>query len=71
MPPASDGIFYWQKLVLLVLAGLVSNTATGLASGLARSLAFATAALSSALAKVTGFQSLNSFHNTTLQSEII
>ena len=69
MPPATDGIFYWQKLVLLALAGLVCNTAAGLASGLARSLAFATAAISSALAKVTGFQSLNSFHNRTLQSK--
>ena len=71
MPPASDGIFYWQNLVLLALAGLVSNTAAGLASGLARSLALAAAALDCALAQVTGFQSLNSFHNSTLQSKFL
>jgi len=67
MPPTSDGIFY----LLLVFAGLVSNTTAGLASGLARSLALAATALGCALAKVTGFQSLNSFHNRTLQSKFL
>ena len=62
MPPASDGIFYWQNLVLLALAGLVSNTAAGLASGLARSLALAAAAVLGALAQVFGIQCLNTLH---------
>ena len=63
MPPASDGIFYWQNLVLLALAGLVSNTAAGLASGLARSLALAAAAVLGAVAQVTGLDGLDMLHN--------
>ena len=63
MPPASDGIFYWQNLVLLALAGLVSNTAAGLASGLARSLALTAAALLGALTQVASLDGLDMFHN--------
>ena len=45
-----------------IFAFLVSDTATGLASRLAGSLTFAAAAVFRAVAKVTGFDSLNMFH---------
>ena len=52
------------KLVLLVLALLVSNTARGLASRLAGSLALAASAVLCAVAKISGLDSLNVFHST-------
>jgi len=53
---------------LLLLALLVGDAAAGLASGLAGGLALAAATVLSALAQVTGLQSLDSFHNSNLQS---
>ena len=52
-----------MKLLILVLALLVSDTAAGLASGLAGSLALAAATILSALAQVTGLDGLDMFHN--------
>ena len=65
MPPCYGGIFSFQ---FLLLALLVCNAAAGLASRLAGGLALAAATVLSALAQVTGFQSLDSFHNSNLQS---
>ena len=62
--------FYFenQLLVLLALLGalalLVRDAAAGLASRLAGSLALAASAVLSAVAKISGFNSLNVFHNT-------
>ena len=50
------------KLLFVVFALLVCNTAGGLASGLAGGLAFAAAAGLSALVQVTSFDGLNSAH---------
>ena len=63
MPSDEDGILFGAKLLALVFALLVCNAAAGLASGLARSLAFAAAAVLCAFAQVTGFQSLDMFHD--------
>ena len=52
-----------EKLLLSVLALLVSDTAAGLASRLARGLAFAATAVLCALAKVASFDGLNMLHN--------
>ena len=52
-----------EKLLLSVLALLVSDTAAGLASRLARGLAFAATAVLCAFAKVTSFDGLDMFHN--------
>ena len=57
-----------QLLLIGVLALLVGDAAAGLASGLAGGLALAAATVLSALAQVTGFQSLDSFHNSNLPS---
>ena len=65
MPPCHGGIFSFH---FLLLALLVCNAAAGLASRLAGGLALAAATVLSALAQVTGFQSLDSFHNSNLQS---
>ena len=59
-----------QKLLIAVLALLVSHAAGGLASGLAGSLALAAAAVLSTLAKVASLKSLNSFHNDISNSEL-
>ena len=52
-----------EKLLLSVLALLVSDTAAGLASRLARGLAFAATAVLCAFAKITSFDGLDMFHN--------
>ena len=52
-----------QKLLVAVLALLVSHAAGGLASGLAGSLALAAAAGLNALGQVTSSNGLNTFHN--------
>ena len=51
-----------QKLLVAVLALLVSHAAGGLASGLAGSLALAAAALLGALTKITSLDSINVLH---------
>ena len=63
MPPKPAAFRYMQ---LLVLAGLVCDTAAGLASGLARGLALTAAAVLSALAQVAGLDGLDVFHGFTL-----
>ena len=65
MPPIQAAFF---NISYLFLALLVCNAAAGLASRLAGGLALAAATVLSALAQVTGFQSLDSFHNSNLQS---
>jgi len=67
MPSNEDGILFGAKLLIRVFALLVCNAAAGLASGLARSLAFAAAAVLCAFAQVTGFQSLDMFHDNILR----
>ena len=52
-----------EKLLLSVLALLVSDTAAGLASRLARGLAFAATAVLCAFAKITSFDGLDMFHS--------
>jgi hypothetical protein len=54
------------KLLFVVFALLVCNTAGGLASGLAGGLAFAAAAGLSALVQVTSFNGLDSAHENYL-----
>jgi hypothetical protein len=54
-----------QLLSVSVLALLVGDTAAGLASGLAGSLALAAATVLSAVAQVTGLDSLDMLHNFT------
>ena len=55
--------FTLQLLAFLgALALLICNTAAGLASGLAGGLALAAATILSAVAQVTGFNSLDVFH---------
>jgi hypothetical protein len=51
---------------VLVLAGLVGNTTTGLACALAGSLALAAAAVDGALCHVTGIQSHDMLHDKIL-----
>ena len=52
-----------ELLAFLVFALLVSNSAAGLASRLAGSLALAASAVLCAVAQISGFQSLNMFHD--------
>ena len=52
-----------QKLLVAVLALLVSHAAGGLAGGLAGSLALAAAAVPDAGAEITGLKGLNPLHN--------
>jgi len=59
--PQSAGSFS-----VLVLAGLVGNTAAGLACALAGSLALAAAAVDSALCHITGIQGHDMFHDQIL-----
>jgi hypothetical protein len=58
--------------VLFVLALLVRNAAAGLAGRLAGGLALAASAVTSAVAKITGFQGDNmlQFHRGSLQINI-
>ena len=65
MPP-KPAAFPLVRLLLLVLAGLVGDAATGLASGLARGLALAAAAVGSAFAQVAGLDGLDVFHGLYL-----
>jgi len=62
MPPGKGGRGL-QKLLVAVLALLVSHAAGGLASGLAGSLALAATAGLNALGQVTSSNGLNTFHN--------
>ena len=57
-----------MKLLILVLALLVSHSAGGLASGLARSLALTAAALSSAVLQSGTIESLNVLHGISSKS---
>ena len=57
-----------QLLLIGVLALLVGDAAAGLASGLAGGLALTAAAVLGALAQGTSLKSLDSFHNSYLQS---
>ena len=52
-----------QVELLLIFALLVSNSARGLASRLARGLALAATTVLSGLAKILGFDSLNTLHS--------
>ena len=54
------------RLLLLVLAGLVSDAAAGLACGLARGLALAAAAVLGAVAQILGLDGLDMLHGFTL-----
>ena len=58
----------YQILLVGVLALLVGDAAAGLAGGLAGGLALAAATVLGALAQVTSLKSLDSFHNSYLQS---
>ena len=62
-PPEGGAFRYPILFVFGVFALLICNTAGGLASGLAGCLAFAAAALYSAFAEVTGFDSLDMYHD--------
>ncbi len=62
MPPFEGGIFLKFFLLVAVLTLLISNAAACLASRLAGGLALAATAVLCALAHVTGFKSLDSFH---------
>ena len=57
-----------QKLLVAVLALLVSHAAGGLASGLAGSLALAAAAGLNALGQVTSSNSLDTLHDRNLSN---
>ena len=72
MKNAAESAAFVQKtrLLVLVLALLVCDTAAGLASGLARSLAFAATAVLCAFAEITSFDGFNMLHNEYLQSEL-
>ena len=54
MPPEWAALFGQRKLVFLLLARLICDTAAGFAGGLAGGLAFAAAAVQRALAQVAG-----------------
>ena len=58
------------KLLFVVFALLVCNTAGGLASGLAGGLALAATTVVYALSEITGLDSLNSLHDNFLLIEI-
>ena len=51
-----------NKLLVVVLALLISNAAGGLACGLARGLALAAAAVLNGACNISGLDSLNSVH---------
>ena len=57
-----------QKLLVAVLALLVSHAAGSLAGRLAGSLALTAAAVLGAVAQATSLESLDSFHNMYLRS---
>ena len=59
------------SLCILVLTGLVGNTAAGLACALAGCLALAAAAVLSTLRHITGIQCLNMLHILFLLSLMI
>ena len=61
----TGGIFFKNKLLILVLALLVGDAAAGLAGRLAGGLALAAAAVLGALAQVLGLQGLNVAHHGT------
>lgn len=63
MPPGKGGIRFTEKLLIAVLALLVSHAAGGLACGLAGGLALTTTTSLNALGQVTSSNRLNSFHN--------
>ena len=60
------GIFFKNKLLILVLALLVGDAAAGLAGRLAGSLALAAAAVLGALAQIAGLDGLNMLHGSFL-----
>ena len=64
----SGGIFFKNKLLILVLALLVGDAAAGLAGRLAGGLALTAAAVLGAVAQATSLESLDSFHNMYLRS---
>ena len=63
MPPSRAALLTDDGLVLFVLALLISDTAAGLAGRLTGSLALAAAAVLSAVAKITGLNGLDVFHD--------
>jgi hypothetical protein len=66
MPPKKGGTLIGKLFAFLALALLICNTAAGLASRLAGSLALAASAVLCAVAQISGFQSLNMFHDVIL-----
>ena len=64
----TGGIFFKNKLLILVLALLVGDAAAGLAGRLAGGLALTAAAVLGAVAQATSLESLDSFHNMYLRS---
>ena len=58
----TGGIFFKNKLLILVLALLVGDAAAGLAGRLAGGLALAAAAVLGALAQIAGLDGLNMLH---------
>ncbi len=54
---------FFKDLLLLIFALLISNSARSLACRLAGGLALATTAVLSGLAKILGFDSLNTLHS--------
>ena len=66
MPP-HRAAFLFLLAFLGALALLIGDAAAGLASGLAGSLALAATAVLSAVAKITGLDSLDMLHNSNLR----
>ena len=62
----TGGIFFKNKLLILVLALLVGDAAAGLAGRLAGGLALAAAAVLGALAQIAGLDGLNMLHGSFL-----
>ena len=72
MPPITAAFAVCGLLAFLgALALLICDAAAGLAGRLARGLALAAAAVLCALAKVTGLDGLDMFHNFTFHTKII
>ena len=67
----TGGIFFKNKLLILVLALLVGDAAAGLAGRLAGGLALAAAAVLGALAQIAGLDGLNMLHGRFLLAFVL